>query len=276
MKKIIIATLITITYALNAEKQILLCDLGGTIEDTSWVSYTLKELGIPTLFAYGLTNKLNFSPKEKMFATLKEIGGAQESVTHDGTTLPKMHCDYMAGKYETAQEVHDIAMDGVDKLYAKNYFNSYFEYKVVRNAISAMFSPEHFVRHQYLIQPMIELLEQIDPEKCTLVIVSNWDQHSFKLFLETTEPGKKIAALFRPEDRIISGEIKANKPSQEFYDEIFRRYGSHDKERRYLFLDNELTNITVGKQNGLPSHHFTGDHKVEDVARVLRARGMIK
>lgn len=262
--------------AMNTIKSdIILCDLGGTFVDTNKASYTRQELGIFTVLAHGLTNGLKFNPQQKMFATLDKIDPTPqaETTTHGNVRLPKIHKDWMAGKYEDPIATHNMILDKIDQFYQEDYYNSYFEYKVVRGAINAMFDPVKLASHQYALENMMALLERIDATQHTLAIVSNWDQHSFPEFLANNAAGQRIAKLFKPENMIISGYIKAVKPNTEFYQEIFKKYGDDNKEK-YLFIDNEPVIIEAAKQHGIPAVHYAGDHKAVE-AELLR-RGIIK
>ena len=102
----------------------------------------------------------------------------------------------------------------------------------------------------------MQLLERIDLTQHTIVVVSNWDQHSYPLFL-ASDVGQKLCAYVKPENMIVSGYIGYNKPHPEFYQEIFKRYGNPD-ETEYLFIDNDLVNIKAAQNHNIPSIHYTG------------------
>lgn len=169
------------------QSKTILCDLGGTFVDVNKRTYAIQELGIAYILLNGLTNHFKFNPQQKMFAALDKIDPRtqqelHEVITHNRSALPKIYCDWMAGKYTDALATRTMILDHIDKFYQEGFFVSYFEYTVVRNAIEAMFTPEKLVKHQYAIEPMVQLLERIDLSQHTIVVVSNWDQHSYKLF----------------------------------------------------------------------------------------------
>jgi|GEM_PF-4610397 FMN phosphatase YigB (HAD superfamily) len=257
----------------SLQAYIILCDLGGTFVDVDQITYAKDELGIGPLFAYGLTNFLNFNPQKRIFQTLEKIGGTQSVITHENrdNAVPKIYCDWMAGAYEDHQALREYILQEIDKLYQESFFSSYLEYCIVYNAINAMFCPEKLVQHQYLIKPMVALLERIDPAEHTLVAVTNWDPHSYPLFLESPV-GQKIAQHIKKEHMIVSGYIKYNKPHEGFYQHIFDTYG-HDNKQKYLFIDNDITNIKAAQELGIPSIHFTGD--VSAIEQALIDRGII-
>lgn len=261
--KILFILLALCMNTLNAK--IILCDLGGTFVDVNQRTYALQELGIGNILLHGLTNNLQFNPKQKMFAALEKIDPRTaeeqaEVIRHERSALPKIYCDWMAGKYTDAVATRTTILEHIDRLHREeNFFTSEYEYVVVRNAIKAMFTPEKLVKHQYAIEPMMQLLERIDLNEHTIVIVSNWDQHSYPLFL-ASEVGQRLCNYVKNENMIVSGYIGHNKPHSEFYQEIFKRYGNPGK-TEYIFLDNEPVNIKAAKTHNIPSIHYTGDHK---------------
>ncbi len=256
--KLFLLSLMLSSYYMHCK--ILLCDLGGTFVDVNKRTYAIEELGINTIILNGLTNYLNFNPQQKMFAALEKIDPAHSkvSITHGAAKLPNIYCDWMAGKHSDPVATRTIILEKIDELYRQNFFATYFEYKVVRNAIQAMFTPEKLVKHQYAIEPMMQLLERIDLEEHTIVIVSNWDQHSYELFLES-EIGKRLCKLVKKEHMVVSGYIGFNKPHPEFYNEVFKKFGTPDQ-TDYLFIDNEPVNIRAAQSLNIPSLHYTGDH----------------
>lgn len=257
------------------QPKILLCDLGGTFFDVNQRTYALEELGLSNIALSGLTNGFQFNPKKKMFATLDAIDPRAEhepAITHDASTLPKIYCDWMAGKYPDAGATRAMILECIDRFFDERFFASYFEYQVVRNAIEAMFTPEKLVKHQHAIEPMMQLLERVDRNEHTLVVVSNWDPHSYPLFL-ASHVGKRLGKLVKPENMIISGFIGHNKPHPEFYQEIFKKFGNPDN-TAYLFIDNEPANIKAACEHGLPSLHYTGEHNA--IEREWIRQGIIK
>ncbi len=259
MKKNLTLILTFFTIPMTMQAYIILCDLGGTFVDVNKYTYAKDELGIFSLLAYGLTHSLGFNPQKRIFETLEAIGGGQDIITHETASnhIPKLYCDWMAGMYEDAQKKRIEILQAIDTLYKNKFFTSYLEYRIIYNAINAMFNPEKLVKHQYLIKDMVALLERIDLSKHKLVAVTNWDPHSYPLFLES-EVGKVITRYIKPEDMIVSGYIKYNKPHDGFYQFIFDTYG-HDNKAEYLFIDNDKTNIEAARKLGIPSIHFTGD-----------------
>ena len=89
MKQAVKILSILLALGMNAlEAKIILCDLGGTFVDVNQRTYAIQELGIPNILLNGLTNNLQFNPKQKMFAALDKIAprNAQEQaevITHD-------------------------------------------------------------------------------------------------------------------------------------------------------------------------------------------------
>ncbi|MBY0109620.1 MAG: HAD hydrolase-like protein [Candidatus Babeliaceae bacterium] len=250
--------------------KILLCDLGGTFVDVNKRTYAIQELGIDTIILNGLTNYLNFNPQQKMFAALQKIdhGDSKESITHGTAKLPKIYCDWMAGKHSNPTAARAFILEQIDELYHQHFFATSFEYKVIRNAIQAMFTPEKLIKHQYAIEPMMQLLERIDLQENTIVIVSNWDQHSYKLFLES-KIGKRFCKLVKKEHMIVSGYIGFNKPQPEFYNQVFQKFGTPEQ-TEYFFIDNEPVNIEAAQRYNIPSLLYTGDHRAIEKAFINR------
>ena len=240
------------------EAKIVLCDLGGTVVDVNHIAYVTQELGISNIILSGFTNGLTFNPKDKMFAALTKIDPTPVTVTHGSTPLPKIYADWMAGLYQDAEQTRTMILDKIDQFQREGFFASTYEYRVVRNAIEPMFTPEKLVKHQRGIEPMLQLLERIDRNKHTIVIVSNWDPHSYRLFLES-DLGKRLLRLASHDHMIVSGYIGSNKPHTEFYQEVFKRYGD-PKDTEYVFIDNELVNIKAARDHGILSLHYLGDH----------------
>lgn len=261
--------------AAEQEKYVVCFDIGDTIGTTYQPSYAIYEIGIANLLLSGLTNHFKFNPQQKMFDTLERMDQTpSEGATHGGKRLAKIHCDYMAGKFEDAAKKRAEILGKVDDYYAEGYYASYFEYKVVRNAINAMFDPEKLAYHQVAIEPMMQLFEQVDLEKCEIAIVSNWDNHSWKPFTESNALGQRIARLVKPENCVISGEIGINKPHDDFYKEVHKRFPRKDKSR-ILFIDNETVNTDAAQRHEMtPVHYTKGNHA--KVAEMLQTRGLLK
>ncbi len=257
----------------SLQSVIVLCDLGGTFLDVNKMSYAKEELGLGLLVANGLTNGLQFNPQQRIFQTLEKIGGTQDAIRHEASQvpLPKLYCDWMSGAHTDALEIRTNILREVDQLYSAGFFSSWFEYHIIYRALKAMFSAEALVKHLRPIEPMIGLLERIDQKEHSLVAITNWDPHSFPLFL-VSPVGQKISKLIAEKDMIVSGYIGQNKPYASFYEHVFAIYG-HDM-NNYLYIDDNPDNINAARALGISSILYSGDARV--VEQELIARGIIK
>ncbi len=251
---------------------IILFDLGRTLVDVNKLAYAYYEIGLMDLVLNGLINGGNFNPQKRMFETLERLGGSQSDVMHEkGVLLPKIYCDWMAGAFDDAHSTRQWILTQVDGLHMQGFFNSEVEYRVIYNAIQAMFSPEKLVKYQQAIWPMIALLERIDKKAHKVVAVTNWDQHSYPLFLASAV-GQELQKHIHADDMIVSGYIKHNKPSRYFYQAIFEKYG--DNPAQYIFVDDNPCNILAAQECGITSFLFTGNEV--SIEKEFKNRSILK
>lgn len=270
MKKLLLFTLF---WAIIAQAKTIMWDLGDTLYAVNKIAYA-GELGafdaaMYMIFDAGFDTDML---QDRIFETLYLLTGIQEGEyqsMHNGIMpLPLgMHL-WLAGHYPDPEKLIVELEQGVDTLHDEGYYLNNREYRIIRKAVRAMFEPQTLIRHQTVIKSMHKLLERIDLDNHTCMILSNWDNVSFDTFLEST--GKKLLDYIDRKNMVISGAIGINKPHPAFFEYVLHTYNldPHD----CIFIDNDSANITTARACGIQAIHFTGN--VKEVELELKNLGV--
>ena len=251
-------------------------DLGGTLVDINKLLFA-RELGaLDTAMYVVFDARLDSSRVQtRLFETLELLGGPQDGseefqcTNGAGCKLPRVMALWLSGTFDhDPQALIQELEDGIDILYQEGFFISAREYRVVRRAVKAMFDPHTLAQHQTLIRPMYKLLENIDHEKHTCMIVSNWDASSFNLFINSP-CGQKLTKYIDQKNIVISGAIGLNKPHPSFFDYVLHTYQLNPE--HCILIDNDAANCAVAQTCGI--HAVTND--IKEVERELKKRHIL-
>jgi HAD superfamily hydrolase (TIGR01509 family) len=259
-------TIIEQAVELAEESLTIMWDLGGTLVDVNRMLFA-GELGTIDAALYFIfdagfdKNKI----QARLFEILEILGGAQEGANEHkctygaGMYLPKIMALWVAGAFDENPEafVQDLE-DGVDQLYEEGFFINKREYRIVRKAMRAMFAPEIMAQYQELIKPMYKLLERINHDVHTCMILSNWDAASFEIFINSP-CGKKLTQYIDPKNIVISGAIGLNKPHPSFFEYVLYTYKLDPA--NCIFIDNDAANCATARSCGIHAINFTGNVK---------------
>lgn len=263
----------------DQEAYVIMFDLGGTLVDVNHISFARK-LGILDAAMY-LIFDVHLDTKRmqaRIFETLEALGGPQEGAEqfkckHNGVcNLPKIMALWLAGIYDEDSDAFIEELEkGIDQLYATNFFISKREYRLIRKAVRAMFSPETLAYYQELIKPMYRLLERIDHTKHTCMILSNWDAVSFEIFINSPV-GQKLTTYVDKKNIVISGAIGLNKPHPAFFDYVLYTYNLNAA--RCILIDNDAANCATARTCGIAAIHADGD--IKKIEQEFENRNILK
>jgi FMN phosphatase YigB (HAD superfamily) len=260
------------------EPYTIMWDLGGTLVDVNKMSFA-SELGtldaaMYVIFDAGFDkNKI----QERLFEILEILGGPQEGpeqykCKHNGScNLPKIMALWLAGAFDDNPYAWIEELEaGIDQLYQDGIFISKREYRLIRKAVRAMFDPEVLAQYQTIIKPMYKLLERINHDAHTCMILSNWDAASFEIFINSP-CGQKLTQYIDPKNIVISGVIGLNKPHPSFFDYVLHTYKLNPT--KCIFIDNDAANCATAQECGIYAIHFNGD--VKEVEQELKNRNIL-
>jgi haloacid dehalogenase superfamily, subfamily IA, variant 3 with third motif having DD or ED len=257
---------------LVVNSKVIIWDLGKTLVDTSRWGVAFAELGLRDLI--GCLPKAAHL-EDVVHDTLDLITGMQiESIAptcnQKGRPLSQGMCNWLAG-VRAPQELLDEVSAVMPRLVDEKYFSNGCEQRVIAKAFYAMFNPETLVKHTYAIKDGVKLLQACSDAGHRNMILSNWDNESFKLLYVA----EKTAAIFNeiaPEDLIISGDIGLLKPHPSIFEYTISRAGVSASE--CIFIDDQIENVEAARVCGMHAIHVeNGDYK--QVARELKALGIL-
>lgn len=237
--------------------KIIIWDLGGVLFKADHFSVA-RSVGLGRFISYALAdwqNPKNIQPL--LFDVLGTLGEQQGSVhqlvrDEKGQILPQIMCDWLTGRI-LPYDLIDRAHQRIDELDGQDYFVSNREKELLRETVSVIFDPEHFASNNNPIKAGIRLLKQCanhtdeNGQTHTLIVLSNWDPHSFDLLVENHQ---EIFGLF--DHVVISGDIGFAKPHHYCFNHLLKTYNlePHD----CYFIDDQLANVEAAEKcqmNGL-------------------------
>lgn len=262
----------------QVEPLTIMWDLGDTLLQVNRMSFVGK-LG-PLDAAMYIAFDAHFNTHQiqaRLFEILEILGGPQECPDQfkctdgKGFTLPNIMALWLAGSFDQDPQSFIQELEaGIDHLFQEGYFLNKREYRLIRKAVRAMFDPETLVKCQTILKPMFKLLEKINYDKHTCMILSNWDAASFELFLESP-CGQKLMQYIDPKNIVISGAIGLNKPHPSFFEYVLYTYKLNPQ--RCILIDNDPANCATARACGIHTINFTGN--VKDVELELTNRNIL-
>ncbi|MFI5332633.1 MAG: HAD-IA family hydrolase [Candidatus Babeliales bacterium] len=259
MRSIIIALLCSLSISLGLVAQgpvtHAIFDLGEVLVKTDKRA-AFKEVGYTPFIQYALANITRIFVLKKMiydellfpFLTSVEERNPNQVAARDpeGRLLPQIMCTHFKGGITDEQVRTNI--DAALKALA--YLN-HIETTMIRALTSMMFTPERFIKTQYIVPEGKAFVQECVARGLKPCIHSTWARESFEL-LKQQDPD--FFNLF--EDRIfISGHTGFMKPDPASYTHITNTLGIPAS--ACTFFDDRPENISVARACGMQAHLIT-------------------
>lgn len=259
MKKLQIAALFLLIFNTTYPKNII-WDLGDVLLGVSKLGIA-QEVGINNFINYLFLDwKSPSAMQSKAFALLREIKNESEQELYDTYVLPDLFQELMEGKL-TSTEIIELALNKIEEFAQadlaseKKYFCSEREEKLLKKTILAMFTPSILAKNSYPLFAILEIVKEcgrrIDSEgnpEHQLFILSNFASDAFdELYTQTHT--NVIFGLFNKENIVISGKIKAAKPSQEAFMYMLDTFKLQAND--CIFIDDRKENIEAAEAIGM-------------------------
>lgn len=224
-------------------------DLGGVLVETN-KSAAFKEVGYSPFIQYALYNITHVHVLKKMLQeellypflhSLEERSPLQGAARDpQGRLLPQIMCTHFMGKISDAHLRSQIEQ----ALTAQSHLNL-IEKNMLSALTSMMFTPERFIKTQYIIPEGKEFVRTCVTLGLKPCIHSTWARDSFEL-LKERDP--EFFALF--EDRIfVSGHTGMMKPDHASYTNITSTLGILPS--TCIMFDDRPENISAARACGM-------------------------
>lgn len=154
----------------------------------------------------------------------------------NGTLLPKIMCDWLAGKKKPAEirALVDSHITSAPKHYRK----------FIQGLSNVIFNPERLYQRQKLVPAGKQFVERCIEQGHNVYILSNWDPETFALMQ------KKYASFFSQfKGMIISGNVGVLKPDPAIYKRLIDTYHLNPKE--CVFIDDQECNTIAAQTTGI-------------------------
>ena len=231
-------------------------DLGGVLIDTDPIT-SLRHIGLKNLAHCMIAFKkgpsaINQHIKSKFFEILDNVAIAHaytlpkkdhNAYDEHGTTLPSLMCLWLAGAMKS-DDIRTLVLDTIEQ--SPDWFDHTAEKQAIKNLITMVFTPEHFIASRKLYSNSIGFIKSCKKQGHKVYVLSNWDTESFELLQV------KYSHLFDLFDGIvISGENDAVKPSPNIYATLLNRYNLDPQ--KCWFIDDQQENVTAACNIGINS-----------------------
>ncbi len=239
-----------------AQGKILLWDLGGVLFNPNKFGVA-KDIGLSHFVSYMLFDWKNPNIQQVLFDVLEQMmppepGEREYAGTAEGVPLPTIMCHWQAGTEGcSGPDIIARAKPHIERLAARDFFESEREMELIQKTINAMFDPKTLAKNVYPIKQGVRLLQECirvrnkdGSKKNRNFAFSNWDPLSFKEFKGVHN---WIFSLF--EDVIISGNIKKIKPRKEAYEYILEKYNLDRRE--CILIDDQKVNVIGAQKCGI-------------------------
>lgn len=245
-------TFLIMCYSFASAKNMIF-DFGGVLFHTN-KRVSFSHLGMRNVAELSIRQRINpfyldYHIKKTLFDTLNAI--AQEHTldaalyhqTYDekGNSLPILMCAWLQGSI-SCTEIRSL----IEKTLTLHpeWFSCHAEQRIIRNLLSMIFTPEHFVSSQQLSPAAVAFIKRCKQEGHKIYGLSNWDPESFVLLKE------KHPELFNLFDGvIISGHVKANKPHPPIYGALLSQYQLDPQQ--CWFIDDQQENVDAAQKLGI-------------------------
>jgi FMN phosphatase YigB (HAD superfamily) len=233
-----------------------ICDLGGVLVETNKIA-AFTEVGYTPLIQFAAYNITRLFALKKMihrellypFLTSLEERHPEQVAARDPENglIPQIMCTHFKGDITDAQlRTHiDRALTTDIRLHA-------IEKNMLRALTTMMFTPERFIKTQYLVTEGKEFVRECVKKGLKPCIHSTWARESFEL-LKQQDP--EFFALF--EDRIfISGQTGLMKPDPASFTTIVTTLQISDTSD-CVFFDDRPENISTARACGMHAQLIT-------------------
>lgn len=259
MKILKIISLILIFLSSILDAKTIIWDLGDTLFTTSrfrmaynigiykFLTYSILDLKSPNIqpIINDILNKID--PPENYKGEI--------ATDRSGEPLPSLINKWLAGLVLSKDLIKSIN-DYIDQLDQRNFFISLRQKELVKRTFEAMFDPKTLVSATYPLDDGIKLLERCykasdkhGNPKNTLLVLSNWDEISFKELKERY--ANIFDKYFNPKNVVVSGAIGLIKPEKEAFKYILKNYKLDPKD--CIFIDDQYDNILAAQSVGITS-----------------------
>lgn len=263
-----------------ANSKTIIWDLDGVLFriDKTAIMY---DLGLNNIFKYMFFDWKSPYIEPVIFKVLEAYGGKQLGHEehflrgHNNEPLPAIMLDWQIGKKSGYQIIEEL-LRFINLPGQENLFVSEYEKVLVEQAIKVMFDPYRLQSYTRLINPGLQLLEEIASQKNqngqnrhNLIILSNRDADSFAL-LKSAFP--EVFKFFSDSKIIVSAHIGLAKPSPLAFEYILNEFNLSPEE--CIFLDDQMVNIDSAKALGINAIQVK-DSKFPKVRKELKSLGII-
>lgn len=237
--------------SINISSKTIIWDLGQVLFKTNKLS-AVGQIGLLDCALYPITTgKSPFIIKNKIFEVLnliklKNIKDLAPATDEDGQVLPICMRAWLAGLVSGKQIIEESSK--IIENLNQNFFSNNREKRLVQKTINFIFNANSLANSQRPIGKAVKLVKRCKKNNHKLIVLSNWEPESFKL-LYNNSIGKQVFQYFKPENIVISGNIKLIKPDLKIFNFVIKKYKLNPKD--CIFIDDQLVNINAAKQCGM-------------------------
>lgn len=234
-------------------------DLGEVLVKTDKAA-AFKEVGCAPFVQYALYNCTRLFALKKILqqellypflASLEERSSDQIAARDpEGRLIPQIMCTHFKGQISDAQ-----IRNRIEQALTQNTHLHALEKNMLRALTSMMFTPERFIKTQYIVPEAKAFVISCVKQGLKPCIHSTWARESFAL-LKEQDP--EFFALF--ENRIfISGETGLMKPDPASFILITKTLGISPS--NCIFFDDRLENISAAHACGMHVQHVAANNR---------------
>lgn len=248
---------ILLGFTTSIQSHIIVFDVGGVLlgtDNQKAFQYKYKPLNLNLYYLTALQDKSYTNHiRSKLFELLNTItvpGLEGSAAAKEGASLalPPLMRHWLAGNITNA----DLRNYAMKALHAhQELFADPMEQVLVVRELACIIDPEYFVTTRTLIQPVVELLQNLyKQQKHTILLCSNWDFPSFSLSQDA------FFQIFHYTDGdIVSCKEHLVKPDPAIFKRIKARYPKKAPQDLYIFIDDQVENRTAATQEGFVAMH---------------------
>lgn len=227
-------------------RPVFIFDMGGVISQTN-KNIAAQNLGLQLILkrifwhfqevSGTCIEKLFYETLNKSFAHIDQES-MPPACDQNGNLLPIIMRIWLAGKM-SSDEIKQIVLNDIDL--HNEWFSNDTEQKIIKNLVNFIFTPELFIKTQYIPDDAIQSIKQLKIAGYKLYLLSNWDRDSFLLFK------KQHADLFVLFDGcVVSGLEGVIKPDNTIYRILLERYNISAEQ--CIFIDDQEENINAAQR----------------------------
>ncbi len=284
MKKIRILSILffihsSIVSISTTDPYLIIWDLGDTLIYVT-IPGMVAQIGIADCVLYQLFHAKDRNHlQNRIFDVLEAYGGIQEGPLHDRSyhtashrQLPKVMCDWLAGIILEPKKLVKKIHRKMKELSAQNFFKNELEYRIIKNAVAAIFNPDVLIKNTRVLKEALEIVKEIALSGLhRQTILSNWDGVSYDQF-KASPAGQELSRYFNMDDITISGMLNIIKPQQVIFEECLKRFGVTPE--KCIFIDDQKENIDAARSYGLIALQIK-NHDFKQLRKDLASWGIL-